>query len=100
MHGQTYRRRISATVQEKKKGMNLGLLKRDFRITGSGILKKIPKVFTWSLHAGIAGERLLGSTFFPTRLIENRLPQFRTKRPSRAVARSGTSDWNSFVIRA
>ena len=189
--------------------MDVGLLKRSFRITGSGMLKEIPKVFTWCLHAGIAGGRLLGSTFLtarqiervsavaqwlrccatnrkvagsipagvsgffidiilpialwpwgrlspwhkwvpavflggkggrfvrlttyhhpvplsrnlgaltswnplglsgpvmgllylflPLRLIENRLPQFPMKRHSRAVARSETADWGSFVIRA
>jgi hypothetical protein len=48
--------------------MNTGLPTHGFRVTDPCCSKKNLKVTNLSLHAGTAGDRLLGSCFLPPRL--------------------------------
>jgi hypothetical protein len=73
--------------------MNIGILKRDFRVTASILLHELLEVFTWSFHACIAGDRRL-SLYLLSFTTSNWgcLAIFPTKRPSTAVARCGLAD--------
>jgi hypothetical protein len=99
MNSQSNRRWIGKTMLEKH-FMNMGLLKCSFRVTVCWRLKKIFKVSTSSFHAGIAGDTLLWSYILPPCLTGVIYRDFLRKIPSRAVARCGFADYDSFVFHA
>jgi hypothetical protein len=73
IHGQTCRRWICTTIQDRKvnlhhnttenRNIEIGFLKHGFRVREPWRLKKMYKVSGLSFHAGIAGHTLLGPYF-------------------------------------
>jgi hypothetical protein len=71
--------------------MNIRLLNHAFQVMASWQLKEIFTVSALSFHANTAGDRLLGPFFLPSCL---------TRAASRAVARCGSADLESFMVQA
>ena len=80
--------------------MNTGLLKVCFGVAACRGLKKMFKVPASSFHIKHFRGHTSGTPFSSTTSDWGSSPRFLTRRPSRAVARCETVDWDSFMVHA
>jgi len=99
MHGHTYRKWIYTTVQQKKIHKRRPSEARLPSNSSLTIKQDAPSVHLWVFMQALQ-EQLARTLPSSATCYWGYLPRLATKRPSRAVARCGSAEWDLFMLHA